>query len=91
MKKILPGIFAIALAFAASAFTTPSTRTADDPLYHWFAPNGTYLGQRTQAAQAAICDGDNQVCASGYEQITVNGENQTIPVEESYFDDVLKP
>jgi hypothetical protein len=87
MKKYFGGLVALILAIAASAFTAPQqTSSKFDPMYHWFAPNGTYLGFRTQAAQQDLCGDGLNICASGYSEIN---ENET-PVLESYFDDVEK-
>jgi hypothetical protein len=74
------------LAIAASAFTAPQqTSSKFDPMYHWFAPNGTYLGYRTEAAQQILCgDGQND-CASGYSEI-VDEE----PVSSSFFKTLKK-
>lgn len=73
MKKLriaLP-FMALLIALSASAFVTGSQKAkADDPVYHWFAPDGTYLGQRSIAAQDALCPGDNQTCANGYTGVT---------------------
>jgi len=89
MKKYLMGIIAIAFAIAGSAFTAPANlnHQTNDPLLHWFAPNGSYLGQRTVSAQEGICNGNEKVCASGYSEITEDEE----PVVETFEQDVLKP
>jgi len=90
MKKIKITFAAMAIAvgtFAAFAFS-PATKTiaADENMYHWFdAEDGNYLGQRTQAAQQALCGIDNDVpCADGF--TGVSGTNPS----GSYIDTVNK-
>ncbi len=88
MKKILPGFLALVVAIAASAFTAPSStsRNLNEP--HWFDENGDYIGQRSEQAQRDMCeDGNVDLCAKSYSQITQNQE----PVQSTYIKDLLRP
>lgn len=77
MKKFRIGLpaLALAVAVAASAFTpTGVTPKTTDPMFHWFSPSNTYLGQRTEAAQEALCPGSGITCARGYDDKTANNQ-----------------
>jgi hypothetical protein len=73
MKKLkitLP-FLALLIAFSASALVKGSQKSKmDDPLYHWFAPNGDYLGQRSIVDQENLCPGSGKTCASGYTEVS---------------------
>lgn len=73
MKKYIGGFFAIALAFAASAFTAKPVAADPDPKYFWFAPDGEYQGERTVAEQDQACPGSGHTCANGYSSVNAQG------------------
>ncbi|HEV7333130.1 MAG TPA: hypothetical protein VGN63_18995 [Flavisolibacter sp.] len=77
MKKFFPGMLAVVLALAASAFTAPSqdSSTTNDPQLHWFdSRTGAYLGFRTAIEQDNLCPGSGSDCADGFTAKTVNNQ-----------------
>lgn len=74
LRITLPFI-ALIIALSASAFVSHSQKiNIDDPMYHWFGIDGTYLGQYSVSSMEALCPGDGHICANGYTGVTHDEE-----------------
>jgi len=93
MKRKILGIAAIAVAVAASAFTSsPSKATGKFTSYKWFSisatnlnpgdavprSTATYLGEGTTAPNPNNCSATTHQCVSGFSSSQVNSSNQLI-------------
>ncbi len=82
MKKMFIGLIAILIA-ASTAFAVQASKptTALDPMYHWFDPQGNYLGYFSLSSQQAICNATTTIeCRNGYDEIDFDQEGREVPV-----------
>ena len=80
MKKYFLGMIALVFVAAASAFALQdkSVETTQQD-FHWFTPNGQYLGELTRTEADMLCPGSGQVCATPYSAI-IGEEGEEEPV-----------